>query len=367
MSQNFLSNQGYRWIKPLGEGAFGQVDLYEKNGHQYAIKTIDLKHQVDTSIAENKIRNQRNLKQGITDYQYLTDRKQIEDFFKQSIEKELFNAQKIKELGYRCGDYFNFILTYDLLESSDQKYYLVSEPMTSDLSKFLVNPKGCRQNDCPEAIVPGLAQNRDELIMAVVCQLLYAVYCLHQIGLVHGDLKPSNIFIDGQTGQIKIADFGGSGWMRSDFEKVNQRIDARTPIFSAPEVIQDPSLVTGKSDVWSLGVTILALIIKYPKVIYKYSLSDKPQAMIDEIIEQQVNMKDKAIEKWLKELLKNMLIKDPRTRQGLHQIVNETNRKCKVPVEKILSAKSKDEDDDYIILNLPKDIEQIIREFLILW
>lgn len=350
---SYLSKKGFKLVKELGRGASGTVALFERNGQRYAIKIIDI-----NQLVENEQMH----------HQQETGLEMSRSKALQIINKESKNIAKINQRLQICGDAQAFILQYEsFIDPQIPLYYLVSEPMSADLYGFFLGNDGCLKPDCPQAIIPGLAQNRDELIVAIICQLFYALRCLHQIGLVHGDLKPENIFIDGQTGQIKIADFGGSGWMRSDFEKVNQRIDARTPIFSAPEVIQDPSLVTGKSDVWSLGVTILALIIKYPKVIYKYSLSDKPQAMIDEIIEQQVNMKDKAIEKWLKELLKNMLIKDPRTRQGLHQIVNETNRKCKVPVEKILSAKSKDEDDDYIILNLPKDIEQIIREFLILW
>jgi serine/threonine protein kinase len=45
-------------------------------------------------------------------------------------------------------------------------------------------------------------------IISIMRQVLEGISYLHQIGVVHRDIKPGNILIDLPTGKIKICDFG---------------------------------------------------------------------------------------------------------------------------------------------------------------
>jgi len=88
--------------------------------------------------------------------------------------------------------------------------------------------------------------------MAVLEGLTY-LYDKHRI--IHRDIKPSNILCNSK-GEIKICDFGVSG------ELINSIADTfvGTSTYMSPERIQGAQY-TVKSDVWSLGVSLIELAL----------------------------------------------------------------------------------------------------------
>ena len=97
---------------------------------------------------------------------------------------------------------------------------------------------------------PGIA-------MAVVRDCLAALAALHREGIVHGDMKPSNIMLK-RTGNAKIVDIG------SAFEIGNPPARRTcTPTYAAPEVLEG-SECTPRSDLASLGYVLIEMLAGQP-------------------------------------------------------------------------------------------------------
>lgn len=97
---------------------------------------------------------------------------------------------------------------------------------------------------------PGIA-------IAIVRDCLAALASLHRIGIVHGDLKPSNIMLK-RTGNAKIIDIG------SAFELGNVPAQRTcTPTYAAPEVL-DAGECTPRSDLASLGYVLIEMLSGVP-------------------------------------------------------------------------------------------------------
>jgi mitogen-activated protein kinase kinase len=91
-----------------------------------------------------------------------------------------------------------------------------------------------------------------KVALAVLEGLTY-LYDVHRI--IHRDIKPSNILFNSR-GQVKICDFGVSG------ELINSIADTfvGTSTYMSPERIQGAQY-TVKSDVWSLGISLIELAL----------------------------------------------------------------------------------------------------------
>uniref|UniRef100_A0A914I533 calcium/calmodulin-dependent protein kinase n=1 Tax=Globodera rostochiensis TaxID=31243 RepID=A0A914I533_GLORO len=139
---------------------------------------------------------------------------------------------------------------------------------------------------------------------------------LHFQKIVHRDLKPSNLLLS-ESELVKIADFGVS----CEFEGIDAFLTgtAGTPAFMAPEALSENSsqFYSGRAqDIWSLGITLYALVVgnvpfwdKYVIALHK-RIKTQPIAFPDS-----VKMSD-----GLKELIVGMLRKDPGLRFDIIQI-----------------------------------------------
>ncbi|HWO10543.1 MAG TPA: protein kinase [Polyangiaceae bacterium] len=92
----------------------------------------------------------------------------------------------------------------------------------------------------------------------IVTHVARALALAHDLGMVHRDLKPDNIFLvpndDEET--AKVLDFGIAKWQREILldAPTSTGIAIGTPSYMSPEQIKDSKRVDHRSDLWSLAL-----------------------------------------------------------------------------------------------------------------
>lgn len=81
-------------------------------------------------------------------------------------------------------------------------------------------------------------------------QILSGLEFLHENNIAHRDLKPANIFINSNTGDIFIGDFG-----LAKISKENNKSILGTPEYMAPEVYEES--YDNRIDIYSFGMCLL--------------------------------------------------------------------------------------------------------------
>ncbi|KAH0785133.1 CAMK family protein kinase [Histomonas meleagridis] len=199
----------YLILQKIGEGSFSKVYLAKdtQEGKFYAIKSFNL----------NKL---QHIEAGIS-----------------QLEREISAMRKMIHP--------NIIKLHEALhvESTDMVYLVLDYADCGSLQKII------------EMESPTI----DE-IKYIFKQILSAVLCLHSNGIVHQDIKPSNILIR-SDGHAYLADFGLGHSFRSTAMVVG------SPGYQAPEALNDSDytqdeLDPAKEDVWSLGVSLFQTLFK---------------------------------------------------------------------------------------------------------
>ena len=150
-----------------------------------------------------------------------------------------FKERTLSESRIAAGlDHPNVIPIYSAGEADGHVYIAMRLVEGSDL-RAILKREGC------------LDPARTIALMAQVAEALDAA---HAAGLVHRDVKPSNVLIDDQRGRehCYLADFGITTSVReSAHSEVSQRLMG-TLAYIAPEQIRGDPL-DGRADVYSLG------------------------------------------------------------------------------------------------------------------
>lgn len=94
-------------------------------------------------------------------------------------------------------------------------------------------------------------------------QILDGLVYLHELNVIHRDIKPQNILLNSQ-GVVKVSDFGCSQEMLTSQTKEELMTHLKGSIpYMAPEALRLEHL-SRKGDVWSLGCLLLELVTGVP-------------------------------------------------------------------------------------------------------
>ncbi len=107
------------------------------------------------------------------------------------------------------------------------------------------------------------------LAMEISRQVAKGLIAAHEAGIIHRDMKPENIFLINQEGNlyVKILDFGISKIQTGKdagaaLTKTGQIIG--TPLYFSPEQARGMSDVDGRTDIYALGVIMFEMITGKP-------------------------------------------------------------------------------------------------------
>lgn len=188
------------------------------------------------------------------------------------------------------------VAVFDLIQDEDDEW-LVMEYVEGSTLAATVLADGPLS---PDQAAPILAQVADALAAA------------HAAGIVHRDVKPSNILID-LEGAAKLTDFGVARSADVDATLTQTGFLTGSPAYLAPEVAAGGP-AGPPSDVWSLGATAFHALTGRPP----YEVADNVMGTLYRIVHDDPPRTERA--GWLAPLVAGTMTQDPQQRWTLPQV-----------------------------------------------
>ncbi|XP_021715353.1 mitogen-activated protein kinase kinase kinase 18-like [Chenopodium quinoa] len=114
----------------------------------------------------------------------------------------------------------------------------------------------------PEGDVARIGGVDVELIRSYAWCLVKALKEVHSKGVVHCDIKGSNVLVGSTHGVVKLADFGSSKFV-SDQDQSCKIVPRGSPLWMAPEAVRGEAQGF-ESDIWSIGCTVIEMFTGVP-------------------------------------------------------------------------------------------------------
>ena len=224
---------------------------------------------------------------------------------------KLYNVQDKKI--YAAKEIIKNKSSYDRIKNEIDIYeYLKHDNIVNQKEHFTYNDtqylifEFCENRDL-SYLIDKRKKLKEIEVQYYITQLIQALIHLHDRNIVHRDLKLGNIFLTGKM-ELKLGDFGLAKKLSFRDEKISEMVG--TPAYMAPEILENMGYSL-EVDIWSLGVIMYYLIIgKLP--------FNKPN---QEDIKSVSFPKKAIISRAAKSLIEQILVKDPKERPSLKQIL----------------------------------------------
>ena len=225
-NSQYIQIKNYILKEDIGEGNFGKVKLgiSKTTKEEFAIKIIN-KDQIKIKM-KNKIFRENEV---ITKFNHI-----------------------------------NVIFVFEIIEDPDN-YYIVMEY--------------CKRGELFDYIVEHERLTEDEAAIFFY-QLINGVESIHSKGIAHRDLKPENLLLT-KDKTLKIIDFG----LSHEFDGIDLlKTKCGSPSYASPEILRGKPYDGFKSDVWSCGIILYAMVCGYlpfdgetNKILFKNIMKCEPE------------------------------------------------------------------------------------------
>jgi serine/threonine protein kinase/tetratricopeptide (TPR) repeat protein len=123
-----------------------------------------------------------------------------------------------------------------------------------------------------QQVAPALRKDPRQCV-ALVAKIARAVQYAHSRGILHRDLKPGNILLDGR-GEPFVSDFGLAKWLDTSSDLTRTLTIFGTPGYIAPEQASSAAAeLKPTADIYSLGALLFDLLAGRPPFLGAHALS----------------------------------------------------------------------------------------------
>ncbi|BFZ55862.1 serine/threonine protein kinase [Savitreella phatthalungensis] len=251
----------YQILEDMGAGAYGQVKLarYGRKRRKVVLKyVIKSRILVDTWTRDRKLG---------------------------TVPLEIHVLSRLQSHPHR-----NLVEMKDFFED-DRNYYIVmgAHLPGMDLFDFIELNTNMDEHEC----------------IAISLQVARALHHLHELDIVHRDIKDENVVID-RSGWIKLIDFGSANYCRNGpFDTFHGTLD-----YASPEALEGKPYMGKEQDVWACGILFYTLVYK-----------ENPFYNIDEIMDRELRVPYILSERSI-DLIRRMLNRDVNARLTMKQVLD---------------------------------------------
>ena len=155
--------------------------------------------------------------------------------------------------------------------------------------------------------------------IALILQVCEGVAAAHECGIIHRDLKLSNVFLeDGVARNVKVLDFGLAKLLRENDGVTATSVVMGTPPYMSPEQLLSAKKVDARTDIWAIGVMLYRLLTN------AYPFEGEGPAMAVAIATQApvpISRRRTGVSPWVEAVVLRALEKDPTRRfQTVHEL-----------------------------------------------
>ena len=160
----------------------------------------------------------------------------------------------------------NIVRAYDVGEDRDTHYFVMEFVSGASLADTM-RQRGPLPSD---------------EIRTIFAQMLRALDAAGTAGIIHRDIKPTNVLIDDRDGQAKLADFGLARIASSQTRVTTDQSVFGTPEYMSPEQARGESDIDHRADLYAAGIVLYEMLTgRLPFA------SDAPSAVIHKILHEQ--------------------------------------------------------------------------------